>query len=140
MPDYYCVGPSMAADWGNDGPPLSRALVQRVFCYFVPYWRRALIVLGCIGVSAGLGLALPGSLIQRGMRCGWAGCRCHHDPPELHGPYGAAGGAVATQVWCAGSYRKRCGRLECMAELTPQRLWPVLQEVLTRWRPSGPSV
>ena len=47
----------MAADWGDDGPPLSRALVQRVFCYFVPYWRRALIVLGCIGVSAGLGLA-----------------------------------------------------------------------------------
>jgi len=47
----------MAADWGDDGPPLSRALVQRVFCYFVPYWRRALIVLGCIGISAGLGLA-----------------------------------------------------------------------------------
>src|SRR5216683_1171028 len=57
VPDYYCVGPSMAADWGNDGPPLSRALVQRVFCYFVPYWRRALIVLGCIGISAGVGLA-----------------------------------------------------------------------------------
>src|SRR5947209_6772688 len=47
----------MAADWGDDGQPLSRALVQRVFCYFVPYWRRALIVLGCIGISAGLGLA-----------------------------------------------------------------------------------
>src|SRR5438132_801246 len=57
VPDYYCVGPSMAADWGNDGPPLSRALVQRVFCYFVPYWRRALIALGCIGISAGVGLA-----------------------------------------------------------------------------------
>ena len=57
MPDYYCVGPSMAADWGEDGPSLSRALMQRVFCYFVPYWRRALIVLGCIGISAGLGLA-----------------------------------------------------------------------------------
>ena len=36
---------------------------------------------------AGLGLALPGSLIQRHVRCGWAGCRCHHDPPQLHGPY-----------------------------------------------------
>src|SRR5260370_42163527 len=47
----------MAADWGDDGPRLSRALVQRVFCYFMPYWRRALIVLGCIGISAGLGLA-----------------------------------------------------------------------------------
>jgi hypothetical protein len=36
---------------------------------------------------AGLGLALPGTLIQRHMRCGRAGCRCHDDPPELHGPY-----------------------------------------------------
>jgi Family of unknown function (DUF6788) len=36
---------------------------------------------------AGLGLALPGTLIQRSVRCGWAGCRCHADPPELHGPY-----------------------------------------------------
>ncbi len=51
---------------------------------------------------------------------------------SLHGPYGQTG-AVATRVWCAGSYRKRCGRLECMAELTPDRLWPVLDEVLQRW-------
>src|SRR5712691_152765 len=55
----------MAADWGDDGPPLSRALVQRVFCYFVPYWRRALIVLGCIGMSAGLGL-VP-ALVTKGV-------------------------------------------------------------------------
>ena len=57
MPDYYCVGPSMAADWGDDGPPLSRALIRRVFCYFVPYWRSGLIVLACIGAAAALGLA-----------------------------------------------------------------------------------
>jgi len=36
---------------------------------------------------ASLGLALPGTLIQRQVRCGRASCRCHHDPPELHGPY-----------------------------------------------------
>jgi hypothetical protein len=35
VPDYYCVGPSMVPDWGDDGPPLSRALMQRVFGYFV---------------------------------------------------------------------------------------------------------
>ncbi len=50
----------------------------------------------------------------------------------MHGPYGRTG-AVATRVWCAGSYRKRCGRLDCMTELTPDRLWPVLDEVLFRW-------
>ena len=30
--------------------------------------------------------------------------------------------------------RKQCGRLECMAELTPARLWPVLEEVLSQWQ------
>jgi hypothetical protein len=36
---------------------------------------------------AGLGLALPGTLAQRRVRCSWPGCRCHADPPQLHGPY-----------------------------------------------------
>jgi len=30
---------------------------------------------------------LPGSIQQRLMRCGRAGCACHADPPRLHGPY-----------------------------------------------------
>ena len=33
------------------------------------------------------GFVLPGSLITRYMRCGKASCRCHGEPPELHGPY-----------------------------------------------------
>ena len=32
--------------------------------------------------------ALPGSVIQRMMRCGSPRCtRCTQDPPQLHGPY-----------------------------------------------------
>src|SRR5438445_11061366 len=50
-----------------------------------------------------------------------------------------AGGAVEACVWCQGSYRKRCGRLECMAELTPDRLWPVLEGILRRWKSSSLS-
>jgi ADP-heptose:LPS heptosyltransferase len=42
-------------------------------------------------------------------------------------------GAVESTVWCQGSYLKRCPRMECMAELTPERLWPLLQEVLLSW-------
>ena len=34
-----------------------------------------------------LGLPLPGSLVERTTRCGNTGCRCHADPPQLHGPY-----------------------------------------------------
>ena len=36
---------------------------------------------------AALGLPLPGSLVERSTRCGNRGCRCHSDPPQLHGPY-----------------------------------------------------
>lgn len=30
---------------------------------------------------------LPGSVVERRMRCGKSTCRCRADPPELHGPY-----------------------------------------------------
>ena len=36
---------------------------------------------------AALGLALPGTLADRMTRCGRPNCRCHADPPRLHGPY-----------------------------------------------------
>jgi lipopolysaccharide heptosyltransferase I len=49
-----------------------------------------------------------------------------------HGPYGQAG-AVETTVWCAGSYLRACDRLECMTELTPDRLWPALASTLSAW-------
>jgi lipopolysaccharide heptosyltransferase I len=51
---------------------------------------------------------------------------------RLNGPYGSAGG-VEARVWCQGSYLKRCPRMECMAELTPDRLWPALREALGTW-------
>jgi hypothetical protein len=31
--------------------------------------------------------ALPGTLLERHIRCNKAGCRCTSDPPQLHGPY-----------------------------------------------------
>jgi lipopolysaccharide heptosyltransferase I len=52
---------------------------------------------------------------------------------NLNGPYGAEAGAVESRVWCHGAYLKRCDRLECMAELTPARLWPVLKGILLQW-------
>lgn len=36
---------------------------------------------------AALGLPVPGSLVERHTRCGNPNCRCHAEPPELHGPY-----------------------------------------------------
>jgi hypothetical protein len=42
---------------------------------------------GIAAELASLGLALPGTLIQRHVRCGKPRCSCHADPPVLHGPY-----------------------------------------------------
>ena len=38
---------------------------------------------------AELGPALPRSLVERHNRCSRPDCRCHADPPQLHGPYPA---------------------------------------------------
>ena len=40
-----------------------------------------------IAELATLGFCLPGSVAERHIRCPNPGCRCHHDPPQLHGPY-----------------------------------------------------
>jgi ADP-heptose:LPS heptosyltransferase len=52
----------------------------------------------------------------------------------LHGPYTSMSGGVETSVPCGGSYVKRCGNMVCMPELTPDRLWPALAEVLDAWQ------
>ncbi len=54
--------------------------------------------------------------------------------PLRTGPYGMLSGAVPTTVWCAASYRKTCDRMDCMKELTPDRLWPLLKALLEPWQ------
>jgi hypothetical protein len=36
---------------------------------------------------AQIGFVLPGSVTSRSSRCGNPRCRCHDEPPNLHGPY-----------------------------------------------------
>lgn len=36
---------------------------------------------------ATIGTTLPGTVVRRQTRCGRANCRCHAEPPQLHGPY-----------------------------------------------------
>jgi ADP-heptose:LPS heptosyltransferase len=52
----------------------------------------------------------------------------------LHGPYTSLSGGVETSVPCGGSYLKSCDKMICMADLTPDRLWPRLAEVLDTWQ------
>ena len=33
------------------------------------------------------GQVAPGTITERHMRCGRTNCRCHAEPPQLHGPY-----------------------------------------------------
>jgi heptosyltransferase I len=43
--------------------------------------------------------------------------------PARTGPYGSNAVSVKSCVWCAPSFVKTCPRLECMLELTPERVW-----------------
>src|SRR5215472_8082453 len=63
---------------------------------------------------ASLGPALPGTLIQRHVRCGRANCRCHADPPVLHGPY---------WQWTRKSAGKTVTRLVADDQIDDYRQW-----------------
>jgi lipopolysaccharide heptosyltransferase I len=52
----------------------------------------------------------------------------------LHGPYVVPGAGVETAVPCGGSYVRQCPNgLVCFPDLTPDRVWPPLAEVLSSW-------
>ncbi len=71
---------------------------------------------------------------------GAGGRRLHlHQPRGSTAPTAPRAVAVQTGVWCAASYVKACDRLECMAELTPDRVWPVVLAQLDAGRDAGIS-
>jgi hypothetical protein len=49
--------------------------------------RRARVLEQLRDLLATTSRVLPGSLVERTMICGKASCRCHDEPPQLHGPY-----------------------------------------------------
>jgi len=53
-----------------------------------------------IAAIAGTGMVLAGSITQRAMRCGRAGCACRADPPRPHGPYWQWTRKVAARTVC----------------------------------------
>jgi lipopolysaccharide heptosyltransferase I len=57
--------------------------------------------------------------------------------PNLTGPYGPNAEAVKSCVWCAPSFLKTCDRLECFAELSPDRVWPTVRARLSASRCSA---
>jgi ADP-heptose:LPS heptosyltransferase len=56
--------------------------------------------------------------------------------PSRTGPYGPRAVAVSSCVWCAPSFLKTCPRLECMSELTPDRVWAAVASQLDPNRPT----
>jgi hypothetical protein len=68
-----------AGDAGCDNGGVSPTPAQQA--------RAAAIAAEITARLAGAAFALPGTLADRMTRCGRANCRCHADPPRLHGPY-----------------------------------------------------
>lgn len=56
--------------------------------------------------------------------------------PDRARPFGARHLVVSTNVWCAASYLKRCSRMDCTAELTPDRVWPAVRSHIAALRAS----
>jgi lipopolysaccharide heptosyltransferase I len=54
--------------------------------------------------------------------------------PKLTGPYGPHAATVQSCVWCAPSFLKTCRRLDCMTELSPDRVWPAVRDQLESTR------
>lgn len=59
--------------------------------------------------------------------------------PLKTGAYGPNAVAARSCVWCAPSFVKKCDRLECMTELTPNHVWPFVESqlLLNKARPSA---
>lgn len=51
--------------------------------------------------------------------------------PLRAAPHGDGHRSVQTEVSCAASYLRTCPHLKCMSELTPERVWPALNAVLS---------
>ena len=52
--------------------------------------------------------------------------------PRKTGPFGPDSRVVRSAVWCASSCVRRCDRLDCMVELTPDRVWPTVASMLSK--------
>ena len=63
-----------------------------------------------------------------GGSCGRRDLHLHRSPPDR--PLRPACCTVQSCVWCAPSFLKSCNRLECLAELSPDRVWPVVRKCL----------
>jgi hypothetical protein len=66
-------------DLGCDNGSVSPTLAQQA--------RAEAIAAEITARLAGTAFALPGTLADRHTRCGYPGCRCRADPPQMHGPY-----------------------------------------------------
>lgn len=54
--------------------------------------------------------------------------------PAKTGPYGPNARSVVSRIWCAGSCIKRCDRMECMGELTADRVWSIVRDQIDAGR------
>ena len=73
-------------------------------------------------LAAAAGPALPGTLTVRAYACGKPSCRCHADPPALHGPY--------------AEWTRKIGGKTVTRRLTPEQLaqWQPLFDNARRLR------
>ncbi len=58
--------------------------------------------------------------------------------PDRARPFGPGHLLVSPNIWCAASYLKCCSRMDCMAELTADRVWPAARAHIAALRGALP--
>ena len=71
-------------------------------------------------LAAAAGPALPGTLTVRSYACGKPNCRCHGDPPALHGPYAEWTRKIGGKTTTRRLHRRRARRLATPVRQRPQ--------------------
>jgi heptosyltransferase I len=51
-----------------------------------------------------------------------------------HGPYGQIHHTASANISCHGSYLRTCDHMSCMPTLPPERITPLLDEILSTWQ------
>jgi hypothetical protein len=98
---------------------------------------------------AGIGYFCRGSLQRRYQPCGKRGCRCHTNPPKLHGPYfewtrKVAGKTVSQriqpeEVKLLRGWFRNARRLDALLAKMEQLSMRQIQHTFSKGRPTKPS-
>lgn len=53
---------------------------------------------------------------------------------DWNGPFGQFQNTISTKVKCAGSYLTKCPKMICLDDLTPEKIYPLVESMVNTWK------